>query len=504
MLKLLIIERNDNMKSVNVLAFDFGASSGRAILGAFDGEKITLTETHRFSNDPVSVNSHLHWDVLRLFHEIKEGILKTVNKGLGDISSLGIDTWGVDFGLIGKNGEMLSNPYHYRDTRTAGMIEKANDIAGGDFIYNQTGIQTIWFNTLYQLLSMKESRSMLLEMADKLLFMPDLFNYFLTGVKLTEYSIASTSQLLDARNKNWSDEIINKFGFNRSLFTDIISSGTIIGNITEDISSELRLPKIPVVAVAGHDTGSAVASVPFEDTQSSVFISSGTWSLMGAELSEPCISKKSMDYNFTNEGGVFGTIRFLKNIMGLWIIQECRRQWQREGEDVSFAELENTAWQSEGLVSFIDPDDDSFATPGNMPERIKNYCAETNQPIPETKGDIIRCVAQSLALKYRSTLESIEDVLGRPIKIINMVGGGIKDKMVCSFTANATGRTVKAGPVEATAAGNIIMQLFALGEINSLAQGREIVKRSFDFHEYTPQEGGKWDEAYQKYLKIIK
>lgn len=491
------------MESANVLAFDFGASSGRAMLGSFDGEKISLNEMHRFSNDPVSANGHLYWDVLRLLFEIKAGILKTYNGGYKDISSIGIDTWGVDFGLLDKNGDLIGNPYHYRDNRTEGMIEKASEIAGESYIYEETGIQTIWFNTLYQLLSMKESKSPVLDIAETFLFMPDLLNYFLTGVKTTEFSIASTSQLLNAHNRDWSYGIFEKFGFDKTLFTDIVKSGTIIGKLSDSISHELGVPQVPVIAVASHDTGSAVASVPFENSENSAYISCGTWSLMGMELSSPCTNEKAAEYNFTNEGGVENTTRFLKNIMGLWIIQECRRQWKREGDEVSFDQLEKEAWQSEGLVSFIDPDDESFATPGNMPRRIREFCKKTNQPVPESKGQIIRCVAQSLALKYRFTIEAMEDVLERKIDVVHMVGGGIKDQMVCQFTANATGKTIKAGPVEATAAGNVIVQLMALGKIESLSRGREIIKKSFNCKEYMPQDNCEWNSAYQKFIKFL-
>jgi rhamnulokinase len=491
------------MKETKVLAFDFGASSGRAMLGTFDGEKIKLSEMHRFSNDPVSVNDHLFWDVLRLFFEIKTGILKTVNSGHKDILSIGIDTWGVDFGLLDKNGDLIGNPYHYRDTRTEGMMELAGAIAGDGYIYKETGIQTIWFNTLYQLLAMKESDSLALEMAETFLFMPDLLNYFLTGVKITEYTIASTSQLLNVHTGKWSEGIFEKFGFRKDIFTDIVPAGTVIGNLKEDISKELRVDPIPVVAVASHDTGSAVASVPFDNPQNSVYISSGTWSLMGMELDEPCNSEKAKEYNFTNEGGVENTIRFLKNIMGLWIVQECRRQWQREGENLSFDDLQKMAWEAEGLVSFIDPDDEVFATPGNMPERVKKICRQTGQKVPETKGEIIRCVVESLALKYLFTLEGMEDVLDRKIDIIHMVGGGVQNKMLCQFTANATGRVVKAGPIEATAAGNVMLQLIALGKIDSLAKGREVVKNSFEFEEYAPQDEEVWREAYGKFKVML-
>ncbi|OQB16007.1 MAG: Rhamnulokinase [Firmicutes bacterium ADurb.Bin193] len=491
------------MGVTNVLAFDFGASSGRSILGSFDGDTIKLSETHRFSNDPVFVNGHLYWDILRLLFEIKAGILKTANSGLGEISGIGIDTWGVDFGLIDKNGELLGNPYHYRDSRTDGMIAKANELAGELDIYCETGIQTLWFNTLYQLLAAKENSPHLLGEAKTLLFMPDLMNYFLTGVKTTEYSIASTSQLLNIETRDWSDKIFKKFGFDETLFTDIVMPGTVIGKIKEDIAQEAGIPSVPVIAVTSHDTASAVASVPFDNLENSVYISCGTWSLMGMELSQPLVNDMTREYNFTNEGGAENTIRFLKNIMGLWIVQECRRFWQRTDSGLTFATLENLASEAEGFVSFIDCDYEDFGSPGNMPEKVKDYCRRTNQPVPESMGEIVRCVAQSIALKYRYTIECIEDITGKKIETINMVGGGIKDRMLCQFTANATGRPVKAGPVEATAAGNIILQLIALGKIESLAKGREIVKNSFSTEDYLPKDSKLWNEAYERFLKIL-
>ena len=493
-----------NLEKTKVLAFDFGASSGRAMLGIFDGERIELSEIHRFSNDPVSVNGHLHWDVLRLFFEIKAGILKIANSENKDISAIGIDTWGVDFGLLDKNGGLIGNPYHYRDGRTAGMMELAAETAGSKYIYSETGIQTIWFNTLYQLLSMKQNNAPELEVTETLLFMPDLLNYFLTGEKATEYTIASTTQLLNANSREWSWGLIDKLGFNKSLLTKIVPAGTVIGRLKDDIVEELGIGKIPVVAVASHDTGSAVASVPFENSHNSAYISCGTWSLMGMELDSPQCTEKAEEHNFTNEGGVSGTIRFLKNIMGLWIVQECRCQWQREGDDVSFAQLEKEALEAEGFVSFIDPDDDMFVTPGNMPKRIRRFCEQTGQIVPQTRGEIVRCVSQSLALKYLFVVSAIEEILDRRIDTVHMVGGGIQDKMLCQFTANATGRTVKAGPVEATAAGNIMVQLMALGKIESLEQGREIIKKSFELAEYVPADVELWKNAYEKFKNILK
>lgn len=488
-----------------ILAFDFGASSGRAMLFEYDGTKVNMTEMHRFSNDPVMVSGAYHWDVLRLFHEIKQGILKTVNSGNGDFEAIGIDTWGVDFGLLDEKGQLLGNPFHYRDKRTDGMMEKAFEIVGKENIFNRTGIQFNFFNTIFQLLSMVQNDDTTLKSAKKLLFIPDLFNYFLTGEMKNEYTIASTSQLLNPHTKQWDKELMEQLGIPTDIFCDIVQPGNIVGYLTDEICEELGCKKVPVIAVGSHDTASAVASVPAKEGYNYAYISSGTWALLGVEEKAPVITEKSFEYNFTNEGGVDNTIRFLKNIMGLWIIQESRRQWIREGREYSFADLENAAWKAEGLKSFIDPDFDAFAGPGNMPERIREYCKNTNQPIPETEGDVIRCIAQSLAMKCAYAVKGLEDTLGKKIDVIHMLGGGIKDKMVCKFIANATGKKVIAGPVEATSTGNALMQLTALGKIKDLNEAREVVRNSFDVTEYMPEEPEKWDRAYNDlFIKLVK
>lgn len=497
-------ERVNNLKkNYKFLAFDFGASSGRAMLATFDGEKITLEEKHRFSNDPVTMNGGFYWDVMRLFHEIKQGILACVNSGDADIDCIGIDTWGVDYGLLDKNDKLLSNPYHYRDTRTDGMYDEAFKHVPKEEIFKSTGIAFNWFNTIYQLLSSKLSGDVALENAKTLLFMPDLFNYLLTGEKRCEYTIASTSQLFDSRTHTWAAGIMEKLGLPTDIFAPMIYPGEQVGVLREEISEELEVGRIPVMAVASHDTGSAVASVPVVDKDDFIYISSGTWSLMGVELKQPNISDEALKYNFTNEGGVNKTIRFLKNIMGLWLIQESKRQWKREGEELSFDELENQARAAKPFESFIDPDYPAFQTPGNMPRRIREYCEKTGQKVPETKGEIIRCIAQSLAFKYRQTVEGMEDVTGNKYNVINIVGGGIKDKMICQFTANATKRTVSAGPVEATSIGNVIVQGIGTGAIKDLNEGRKIVKNSFDIAVYEPQDSGEWDAAYEQWKKIV-
>lgn len=488
---------------MKVLAFDYGASSGRAILGEFDGKKITLTELHRFNSDPVMMNETFTWDFLRLFFELKQGIVKTYNAGHKDIASIGIDTWGVDFGLLSKEGELLGNPVHYRDNRTDGMIELACTRSSEKEIFDTTGIAFQKFNTLYQLLAMKESNSILLENADTLLFVPDLFNYFLTGKKYCEYTITSTSQLYDPVKGEWAKDLIKKVipGFNTDILPEVIPAGTNIGNLTDNICNELGVKPVPVIAVAEHDTGSAVVSVPFYDTKSA-YLSSGTWSLLGLELDKPIINDKMRELNYTNEGGINNNVRLLKNIMGLWIIQECKRHWEKLGDTVSFGGLAEEASKAPAFASIIDVDDARFFEPYNMPIKIQEYCKETNQPVPETKGEITRCITESLALKYRQAIEGLEEIVGYEIPALHIVGGGCQNKLLNQFTANAIKRPVYAGPVEATALGNIATQLISLGAVSSLEEAREVIRNSFDIEEYLPADAEAWEAAYQRLLKL--
>lgn len=487
---------------IKMLAFDLGASSGRAMLGILEGEKLSLEEIHRFSNDPVEVNGSFYWDILRLFYEIKQGILKCVQKGHRDISSIAVDTWGVDFGLLDEQGNLLGSPYHYRDKRTNGMMDKILEIIPREELYQKTGIEFMWFNTILQLYSMKCSNSPQLKEAKTMLLTPDLLNYFLTGVKAAEYSIASTTQLLDAYKRTWSEEIISKLGLPKEIFAEVVQPGTVIGTLTEDISKELGVQQIKVVATASHDTQSAIASVPTQE-EDFVYISCGTWSLMGSESRNPVISKESARLSFTNEGGVGGKITLLKNIMGLWLIQECKRQWEKEGDTSSFAELEDMAKNAEPFASFIDPDYHTFISPGDMPSRVKEFCKNTNQPVPNTKGDIIRCISQSLAMKYRMTVENLEEIQGKKLSDIHMVGGGIKDKLLCQFTANATARKVIAGPVEATSIGNLMVQAMALGQVKDLNEIRRIVKDSFPTLVYETIETAAWHDAFIRFKTIV-
>jgi len=483
-----------------VLAFDFGASSGRAMLGIYDGTSIQLKEIHRFSNDPVIVNGTMYWDILRLFHEIKQGLLKAKHES--DFDSLGIDTWGVDFGLLDQNGYLLENPVHYRDKRTQGMLEKSFEKLPKAEFYGITGNQFMELNTAFQLLSLVLNRPELLERTDKMLLTPDLFNYMLTGEKAAEYSIASTTQLMDAKKGDWSEKVIQALGIPKRIFAPIIASGTKIGVLSNEIREELGIKKCDVIAVAGHDTQSALVAVPAKE-KNFIFISCGTWSLIGTELDEPLINEKSDFYNITNEGGYGKKASFLKNITGLWLIQESRRQWVREGREYSFGSLEELAGEADAFKCFVDPDAPEFSPAGNMPLRIREYCRRTGQKVPETTGEIVRCINESLALKYRYALEQISECTGMEYPYIHMVGGGIQSRQLCQFTADACGRTVVAGPVEATVLGNVALQLIASGQIKDLQEARNIIGQSPDITRYVPDGRQAWKEAYECYKKII-
>ena len=492
------------MKKIKMLSIDLGASSGRGIIGTFDGEKITLEENHRFPNEPVMVAGQFTWDIVRILHEIKTSIRKCANSEDNDIASIGIDTWGVDFGFLDKKGHLLANPVHYRDLRTVGIPAYSEDFVSSDEVYDITGIQVLELNSLYHLLAVMKNDPEIFDIAADMLFVPDLLNYFLTGYKQTEYTIASTSQLLDAKKRDWSYELIDKFGLPEKLFSNVVKPGTVCGSFLPSLSEEFGGLNPKVISVAAHDTGSAVLAVPAK-SEKFIWISSGTWSIMGTETKDPVISEKSKEYNFTNEGGYGDTIRFSKNITGLWVEQESKRQWEREGEKISFAELAEMAAEAEPLRCFIDTDDARFATPGNIPKRIADYCRETGQFVPQTKGEIVRCILESLAMRYRYTVECIDEMCGERIPAINIVGGGTKEEQLSQFAATACGRPVYAGPVEATAIGNIAAQAIALGAIKDMWEAREIIANSFEIKEYQPEMDKKaaWDEAYGRFLKLI-
>ena len=442
----------------------------------------------------------MYWDVLRLFYEIKQGIIKA--KIAGGFDSIGIDTWGVDFGLIDSEGKLMENPVHYRDARTVGLVDEAFKTMPKEKLYGITGIQFMELNTLFQLISLKKYRPWMLERADKMLFMPDLFGYMLTGKMCAEYSIASTSQLIDLDKRMWSKEILDAFGIKESVFAPLVQPGTVLGELSKEVCEECGVDPVPVISVCGHDTQSAITSVPCENGDFA-FLSSGTWSLFGTELDKPIVNETSMNINITNEGGFDGSTGFLKNIIGLWLIQESRRQWKREGKEYSYADLEKLALAAEPFKCFIDPDAPEFVPHGNIPERVREFCRKTGQYVPETVGEIMRCIYESLAMKYRLTFEKLRECTERDYPVIHVIGGGTKDGLLCQMTANSCDRTVKAGPIEATVMGNVAVQLMSDGSVKNIGQARKIVANSSELKTFEPKDTDKWAGAYEDFLKVV-
>ncbi|MBR0366943.1 MAG: rhamnulokinase, partial [Clostridia bacterium] len=485
---------------MNLLGFDFGASSGRAMLGVFDGERIEIEEIHRFSNDPVMLCGRFVWDVPRLVYEMKQALLKLSRTGLR-VDAIGIDTWGVDFGMLDKNGHLLGLPVHYRDDRTLGMREKVREIIPDRELFAHTGLAYNQFNTLYQLYAMKLEGDPVLEKAADMLFMPDLLAYFLTGRKGTEYTVASTSELINPYTRDWDIPLMEKLGLPTGFLGAVKLPGTVRGTLLPDIAKECGVDEIPVIAIGGHDTASAVAAVPARE-KDFAYISSGTWSLLGAEIDKPLCAESVMNANYTNEGGVDGSIRLLKNIMGLWIIQECKREWDRRSDAVGFAELVEMAMRAPAFKAIVDVDDPCFMAPGDMPNRIQAYCERTGQAVPQGRGEISRVIYESLALKYRYSIERLEEVLGHPIKVLHIVGGGSKNALLNKFTAEAIKRPVVAGPGEGTVIGNLLMQAVALGEIKDIPALRRVVEASFPTETFAPEtDGAAWDKAYEEYTR---
>lgn len=467
------------------LAADFGGGSGRIIAGFLRQGKLELEEVYRFSNRQVKLGNHVYWDFPALFEDMKTGLKLAAQKGY-TVRGIGIDTWGVDFGLIDKDGNLLGNPVCYRDARTDGMPTEVFRILNEQQHYADTGIQVMPINTLFQLYSMKQSRDAQLEVARQLLFMPDLFSYFLTGVANNEYCIASTSELLDARQRNWSLDTIRTLGLPEHLFGDIIFPGTIRGKLKEDIARETGLGAVDVIAVGSHDTASAVAAVPAIEDGPIAFLSSGTWSLLGVEVDEPILTEKARKAQFTNEGGVGGKIRFLQNITGLWILQRLMSEWKARGEEQSYDIIIPQAAEAK-IDSIIPVDDTTFMNPESMEEALIDYCRNHDLHIPQNKAEAVRCVIQSLAFKYRQAVEQLNHCLPSPIRQLNIIGGGSQNKLLNQLTANELGIPVYAGPVEATAIGNILTQAMAKEEITDLRELREIVSRSITPQVYYPK-----------------
>ncbi len=472
------------MKKRRNLVFDYGASNGRAFFADYDGTQLTLSEVHRFPNDPVRLNGTLYWDFLRLWHEMKQGLEKAAAEGGFD--AVAVDTWGLDFGLLDRHGQLIETPVHYRDERCAGMIESVREQMADRALYSRTGIQFMRINTIYQLAALQKSRPELLERAEDLLLMPDLFGYFLTGERVQEYSMASTTGLLNARTRDWDPEILDTLGLPERLFHPVTMPGRPLGGLTKALREELSLPEAQVLTVAGHDTGSAVASVPAQEEEFA-YISSGTWSLLGAETREPVLSKQAFSYNFTNEGGVNGSIRLLKNIMGLWIIQECRRRWRVEGRDYDYPTIAAMAEAAEPGIGRFDPDDESLIAPLDMPGAVRALCEKSGEGVPQTDGSLARCIYENLARKYREVFLQLQEVTGVTYRKLYVVGGGSQNQLLNQMTADALGVPVLAGPGEATVIGNAMVQLMAQGEITSLRQGRGMIAQNGGIKTFFPR-----------------
>jgi rhamnulokinase len=489
--------------TADFLAVDIGASSGRVLLGRLAGDRIALSELHRFENNPVQVHGTLHWDVLRLWSEVQQGIARYADNARGAPAGIGVDTWGVDFALLDRAGRLLANPVCYRDARTNGMVEAATQQVSRARIFERTGIQFMQINTLYQLYSMARAADPLLGAAGTLLLMPDLLHYWMTGRAVVEATNASTTQMLDCFTREWARDLLDALAIPHHFLPDIVPPGTILGPLRPDVAAHVGLASdVPVIATGTHDTANAVAAVPDLDEQSA-YISSGTWSLIGVEAPQPVVSARALALNVTNEGGVAGTTRLLKNVMGLWLLQESRRQWQREGHTYSWEEILSLAEREPPFASLIDPDAAEFLAPGDMPAAVRAFCARTGQIQPASVGAVARCCLESLALKYRAVLEGIEELVGRRLDVIRVVGGGSQNRLLNQFTADACGRPVVAGPVEATALGNIVVQAIAAGILPDRAAGRQAVKRSGGMVEYEPRAAAAWEEVYPRFTALL-
>jgi len=487
--------------ALSFLAADLGAESGRVMVGRFDGDRLSLSEAHRFDSRPVRLPDGLHTDALRIFSEIQHGLAAAASQG-GEVAGIGVDTWGVDFALLDADGLLLGNPYHYRDAIGGTVMESAFGRVPRAEIFGATGVQLLEINTLFQLLRLQERGSAALREARRLLMMPDLFSFWLCGRTANEYTIATTSQCLDVAGGRWAAALLERLSLPAAIFGEIVPPGAVLGGLLPHVAEEAGLPPLPVIAVGGHDTALAVAAVPAA-REGFAYVSSGTWSLLGAEIPRPSIGEASRAANFTNEGGVAGTIRFLKNLCGLWLVQECRRHWGRHGEADPYDRLAEMAAAAPAFRSLVDVDAPEFAAPGDMPARIQAFCRRTGQPAPETKGEIVRAALDSLALKYRYVLAQMEGILQRRLDPLHVVGGGARNRLLCQLAADATGRAVVAGPVEATAAGNVLMQALALGHLGSLAEARDVVRRSFEIATYEPRRDPAVEDAYARLLALV-
>ena len=490
------------MPSKTFIAVDLGAGSGRVIAATTDLSKIELEELHRFDNPGTDLPGGSFWNIIGLYREILEGLRRAVEKHGDSIVSIGIDTWGCDHGFLGADGGLLGMPHQYRDPRFEGMAEAMHALMPEAEIYSHTGVKTNFYNSSLHLLAEAKKKSPALFEAERMLFVPDLLAYWLTGRQAVERTLASTSQLLNPHTGDWAWPVIDALGLPRKVFGEIVAPGTVLGPVRDAVAAIIGKAGIPVVATACHDTASAVAGIPM-DGSGNLWLSSGTWSIMGIESPEAVTTPDALERGFCNELGVNGSVRFLKNISGLWLIQECKRQWELDGKSYNFATMAEMAEEAEPFTAFIDPDDASFASPGGMPAKIQSWCEKTGQTVPQTPGAILRVATESLAMKYRTVFESIKSLTGREFSRLHAGGGGIQNEALSRATANALGIEVVAGPVEATSCGNVITQAIATGHLPDLKAGRELIRRSFDFRIYQPQDTAAWDAAYADFRKLL-
>lgn len=485
------------------IAFDIGAESGRCVVGDLSGDRIQLREIHRFPTHTKIYRGDLYWDILAIFEELKTGLIESVKRFDPGFNGISVDTWGVDYVLLGPSGQLLDNPHHYRSRRTDGMIEKSFQLMPQHEIYHHTGIQFMQLNTLFQLLADRKQKPNMLENVDQLLPIPNFFLYLLSGIKKAEYTIVSTTQLSNPRRRDWSWELIKAFGFPEYIFPEVVEPGTRLGNILPELAENTGVPRhTPIIASASHDTAAAVASVPA--TQGNwAYLSSGTWSLMGIELDEPLINRQTMESNFTNEGGVSGTIRFLKNIAGLWLVQECRRFWEESGSPYGYAQLAELASEEDQTHAWIDPDDTRFLKPGDMPKKVISFLEHTHQRYQNNVGWITRCILESLAFKYRVIFKELEVLTNQKIDRLHVVGGGIQNESLCQMTADAINREVIAGPIEGTVVGNIGIQAIAMEDLSNLEELRQLVTRSFQLKTYNPAPSSYWKDNEEIFRSLI-
>jgi rhamnulokinase len=488
------------------LGVDIGAESGRVMAGLWDGKTLQLEELHRFSNGGVMINEGLRWNTLGLWADIQNGLSLAAKKYGKAVISVGVDTWGVDYALLSKSGELLGLPFHYRDARTRGMFQRAFARVPREEIFASTGLQFMEINTLYQLLALQKNSPELLSAAETFLMMPDYLHFCLSGARVSEFTIATTSQCVNPKKRAWATDLLQKFGLPEKIFPEIVPPGSQIGTLRQGLADRTGLGRIKVVVPAAHDTGSAVAGVPSQFTGKGnwAYLSSGTWSLLGVEIQDALLSPRVLELNFTNEGGIDGTYRLLKNIMGLWLIQQCRRSFIAKGKEYSYEQLAEMATQASAFRSFVNPDDSRFLNPPDMPAAIQEFCRETGQPVPENEGQFARCVFESLALTYADVLDGLEELTGTKIEVLHVVGGGSRNKLLNLFTANAANRPVVAGPVEATVIGNLLVQARSHGEIRSLGDIRSVVRASSEVTQFEPTQAAVWRDARGRFAELRK